>query len=122
MRNVGGVAYEKAKSFALRTVKLYRFLCSKKNEYILSKQLLRSGTSIGANISEAEYAVSKRDFLSKMYIALKECAETKYWLELLYKSEYLTKIQYESIDKDCQELLTIISSITKTVRERLDKV
>ena len=76
-------AKEKSKRFAVRVVKLYRFLRENKSEYVMSKQLLRCGTSIGANLAEAECAISKKDFLAKVYIALKECAETKYWLELL---------------------------------------
>lgn len=81
----------KSKKFAVRIVKLYKYLCDTKKEYVLSKQLLRSGTSIGANLEEAECAISKKDFLVKIYISLKECSETKYWLELLYETEYLNK-------------------------------
>lgn len=104
----------KSKRFAVRIVNLYKYLCKSKNEYILSKQLLRSGTSIGANIAEAECGISKKDFLAKMYIAFKESAETKYWLDLLYETKYITKEQYESIVADCIELHKILSAITKT--------
>jgi len=104
--------------FAKRIVKLYRYLVEEKKEYVLSKQLLRSGTSIGANITEAECGISRKDFLAKMYIAFKECAETQYWLELLESSEYLTEKEYQSINADCEELRKILSSITKSVRMR----
>ena len=82
---------DKSKDFAIRIVKLYKYLCNDKREFVMSKQLLPSGTSIGANISEALYGISRKDFLSKVYISLKECSETKYWLELLYKTEYLSE-------------------------------
>ena len=88
---------DKSKEFAIRIVKLYQYLCEEKKEFILSKQLLRSGTSIGANLAESEYAISRNDFLSKIYIALKETSETLYWLELLKKTDYLTESQYESL-------------------------
>ena len=101
-----GYSVVKIKSFefAKRIIKLYKYLCEDKKEFILSKQLLRSGTSIGANIVEAECGISRKDFLAKMYISFKECAETKYWLELLYSSDYITKNQYDSITLDCEEL------------------
>ena len=110
------VIVEKSKSFALRIIRLYRYLCGEKNEYILSKQLLRSGTSIGANIAEASCAYSSKEFLAKMYIAFKECAETAYWLELLYKAQYLNQTEFDSINTDCTELQKILSSITKTMK------
>ena len=105
-------------AFSVRIVNLYRFLTETKNEYVLSKQILRSGTSIGANIAESECAISSADFLSKIYIALKECAETKYWLELLKNTEYITEAQFESIAADCEELRKILSSTTKTMSEK----
>ena len=83
------VIVEKSKSFALRIIRLYRYLCGEKNEYILSKQLLRSGTSIGANVKEAIRGQSKADFYAKMNISLKEASETEYWLELLHESGYI---------------------------------
>ena len=83
----------KSKRFAVRVVKLYKYLCEEKKEFVLSKQLLRSGTSIGANIAESECAISKKDFLSKIYIALKECSETMYWLDLLHDTQYLTLVE-----------------------------
>ncbi len=100
--------------FALRIIKLYKYLCNEKNEYILSKQLLRSGTSIGANISESEHAQSTADFISKLYIALKEANETKYWLTLLTKSEYLTEVENESIMSD---LRIIIGTLVNTIKK-----
>lgn len=105
----------KSFAFSLRIVKLYKYLCDEKKEYVMSKQILRSGTSIGANVAEAECAVSRKDFCSKMYIAFKESVETMYWLDLLAASEYLTKEQYNSIQLDCMELKKILSSITKSM-------
>ena len=106
------VVFEKSKNFALRIIALYKYFCDEKREFILSKQLLRSGTSIGANIAEANCACSRKDFLAKMHIAFKESAETAYWLELLYKAQYLTQTQYDSINADCGELQKLLSSIT----------
>lgn len=108
---------DKSKEFAIRIVKLYKYLCDDKHEFVMSKQLLRSGTSIGANLSEALYGVSRSDFLAKTFISLKECAETKYWLELLNKTDYLTDNEFVSIDNDCTELMKLLTSIVKTTRE-----
>ena len=108
--------YEKSMSFAVRIVKLNQYLHSSKHEYVLSKQLLRSGTSIGANVREAKYGQSKNDFIAKMSIALKEASETEYWLELLSKTEYLTDEQYKSIRADCSELAKILTSIVKSAK------
>ena len=107
----------KSKKFAVRIVNLYKNLCEQKNEYVLSKQILRSGTSIGANIAESECGISKKDFLSKVYIALKECVETIYWLDLLSETDYITKEQYESLMSDCEELRKMLSSTTKTITQ-----
>ncbi len=112
-----GITFQKSKKFAIRIVKLYKYLCEQKKEYILSKQLLKSGTSIGANIAEANCAFSEKDFLSKMYIAFKECAETEYWLEILKESDYLTDVEYQSVMTDCSEIKRLLSSITKTAKE-----
>lgn len=103
-------------NFAVRIVNLYKFLKDNRSEHILSKQVLRSGTSIGANVKEAVRAQSKADFNTKMHIALKEASETEYWIELLEKTEYLTKAQTESILTDCVELIKILMAITKTVK------
>ena len=94
----------KSFNFALRIVKLYQFLCSDKKEFVLSKQLLRSGTSIGALVRESEQAESKLDFIHKLAIAQKEASESDYWLELLFQSEYLNEIQYQSLKSDIIEI------------------
>ena len=108
----------KSYNFALRIVKTYQFICSEKKEYILSKQLLRSGTSIGANIEEAIGGQSDKDFLSKLTIAYKEARESHYWIRLLKDSAYLTEKQADSLLKDNQELLKIIGAIQKTMKNR----
>jgi len=108
------VILSKTKGFALRIVRLYSYLKDRKREYVISKQVLRSGTSIGANAKEASVAQSRPDFYSKLHISLKEAAETEYWLELLYESGYLEKKYYDSIHNDCQEILKILTSIIKT--------
>jgi four helix bundle protein len=113
------VVRQKAYDFALRIVKLHRFLCSEKKEYALSKQIVRSGTSIGANIEEAIGGQSKRDFVSKMSIAYKEARETHYWLRLLRDADILEKQQAESITRDCDELLRLCGSILKTMRNKI---
>ena len=118
MKTEGNTAALKSKAFALRIVKLYRYLCDEKHEYVLSKQLLRSGTSIGANLAEAEFAVSRNDFSSKVYIALKECGETIFWLDLLRDSEYLAESEYESIICDARELLRMLQASTKTLKSK----
>jgi len=105
------VVREKSKAFALRIVKLYKFLVEEKNEKVLSKQLLRSGISIGANVSESVYASSKNDFVNKLSIAQKEASETEYWLDLLTSAEFISAAQYQSIISDCQELLKLLASI-----------
>ena len=103
----------KSKAFALRIINLYKYLCNEQKEYVLSKQILRSGTAIGANLAEARRAISKKDFMAKVYVALKECSETEYWLELLYESGYVKREWFESIYEDCQELLRILNATTK---------
>lgn len=109
----------KSKKFAVRIVNLYKYLCDEKKEYVLSKQVLRSGTSIGANIAESECAISEKDFLSKIYIALKECAETIYWLDLLAETDFLTGDEYKSIYADCEVIRKMLSSTTKTMNSKL---
>ena len=111
----------KSKSFALRIIKLYKYLTETQKEYILSKQVLRSGTSIGANIKEGLCGQSMADFLTKMYVALKETSETEYWLELLHESGYIDETSFDSIYTDVQELLKLLVSITKSTREKLSK-
>ncbi|KAA6346874.1 hypothetical protein EZS27_005634 [termite gut metagenome] len=109
----------KSYSFALRIIKLYKWLISEKKEFVLSKQVLRSGTSIGALIKEAEHAQSKADFLNKMNIALKEANETEYWLMLLKDSQFLQETEFNSIYNDCSELIRLLASIVKTTKEKL---
>lgn len=110
----------KSYNFALRIINLYKYLCDK-NEYVLSKQILRSGTSIGANITEAEYAITKKEFVSKMQIALKEAAETEYWLKLLCKSQYITNEQFISIHSDCEELIKLLIAVIKTGKKNMSE-
>ena len=112
------IVAEKSKAFAVRIVRLYQYLCSDKNEFVLSKQLLWSGTSIGANVKEAGRGQSKPDFISKMSVALKEASETEYWLELLYETGFMDKKQFDSIYADNQELLKILMRIVKSSKER----
>ena len=107
---------DKSMLFAVRIVNLYKHLCKTKKEYVMSRQILKSGTSIGANIAEAKCAFSKKEFLAKTYIAFKECAETKFWLELLQKTDYITMEEYTSIAYDCDEIYRILAAITKTMR------
>ena len=111
------ISVDKSFEFAVRIVNLYKYLTREHNEYVLSKQLLRSGTSIGANVAEAQRGQSKADFTAKMSIALKEANETHYWLKLLHRTEYLTKNQFESINEDIQELIGILMAICKTARQ-----
>ena len=105
----------KSFDFALRIIKLYKFLKEKK-EFILSKQILRSGTSIGAMVRESEQAESKADFIHKLAIALKEANETEYWMDLLHEADYIDTEQYTSIKKDCKEILKLLTSIIKSSR------
>ena len=105
---------KKSRDFASRIIKMHQYLQQIKREFVMSKQLLRSGTSIGANISEALCAQSKKDFYAKMYIAYKESSETLYWIDMLFKNGYITDVQHESIRKDSLELVKMLSAITKT--------
>ena len=107
---------DKSFAFAIRIIKLYKYLCSK-NEFVLSKQLLKSGTAIGANVAEAEQGQSRPDFISKMNIALKEATETKYWLRLLKETEYISQTEFLSIFNDCIELEKILVSIIKSSKQ-----
>ncbi len=111
------VVVDKSKQFAIRIIVLYKYLCDEKKEFVLSKQLLRSGASIGANVKEAIRGQSKADFASKMNIALKEASETEYWIELLWETAFISKEQFDSIYADCQELLRFLFSIVKTSRK-----
>lgn len=108
------IIVNKSKSFAIRIIKFCKYLNDVKKEYVLSKQILKSGTSIGANVKEAIRGQSKPDFYAKMNIALKEASETEYWLEILHETEYVDDKMFESLYCDCQELIKILMSITKT--------
>ncbi|MBQ5399268.1 MAG: four helix bundle protein [Ruminococcus sp.] len=113
MDSKGNVIVEKSKAFALKIIQLYKGLVAEK-EYVLSRQILKSGTSIGANVKEAIRGQSKPDFYAKMNIALKECSETEYWLELLYESQYINNRTFRELYSDCKEILRILMAITKT--------
>lgn len=112
------VIENKSFQFAIRIVRLYKFLCEEKKEYILSKQILRAGTSIGANVTESQQAQSKPDFVSKISIALKEASETKYWIKLLGATEYLSENQTKSILDDCVEIEKILVTILKSAKNQ----
>ena len=118
MRNWGdgmeNVIVTKSKNFAVRIIRAYKYLTAEKNEYIMSKQLLRSGTSIGANVKEAVRGQTKPDFYAKLNIALKEASEAEYWIEILYETDYIDKRLYDSINSDCEEIIKLLVSITKT--------
>ena len=118
------IIYNKVFAFAVRIVKLYQFLSSHHKEYIISKQLLRCGTSIGANVNEAIAAQSKADFVSKMSISAKEARETKYWIKLLMETKYLDSQEnhVQSLFKDIEEIIKILTSIVKTTQENIKKV
>ncbi|MGH2278569.1 four helix bundle protein [Aliarcobacter sp. ERUVET-7] len=108
---------EKSFAFAVRIVNLYKYLCEEKKEFVLSKQLLRSGTSIGANISESQDAQSPNDFISKLSISLKEARESKYWIDLLIETKYLTSLETNSILSDLDEITKLLVSIIKTTKD-----
>ena len=108
------IIVEKSLDFAVRIVNLYKYLQKEKHEFTLSQQLLRSGTSIGANVAEGEKGQSKADFRAKMNIALKEANETKYWLTLLHRTDYLTTNEFESLETDINEILAILIAICRT--------
>lgn len=110
--------YNKSLDFAVRIVRLCNYLQDEKHEYLMSKQLLRCGTSIGANYSEAVGAESNEDFIHKCSISFKESNETKYWLTLLYKTEYLTEMEYKSVISDCQEIRAILAAIIQKCKQK----
>ena len=115
----GNIILDKSFEFAIRVVKLYKYLCDDKKEYVLSKQLLRAGTSIGANINEAQAGQSKADFIAKMAIASKEARESKYWIDLLIKTDYLdiNENHVKSLLNDIEEIIKLLTSIVKTSME-----
>ena len=114
------IVKNKSFGFAIRIVKLYQFLCEHQKEYVLSKQLLRSGTSVGAMIREAEHAETKKDFIHKMAIAQKEINETIYWLELLKETRYLNQEQFLSMNTDAAEIIKLITSIIKNTKANIN--
>jgi four helix bundle protein len=113
---------QKAYTFALRIIKLYKYLVENYHDYIISKQILRSGTSIGANVTEANRGESTPDFIHKLSIALKEAEETEYWLNLLVDSKYISDMQFDSIDKDCSDIIRILKKIIITTKSNKDKL
>ena len=114
------VLIEKSIDFGARIVKLQRYLVRERKEVVLSKQILRSGTSIGANINEAQYGNSRADFIAKLHIALKETAETEYWLHILQKSDYLDDTMASSMLRDCLEIKRILISSINTAKENMN--
>ena len=112
---------EKSKNFALSIIQLYKSLCTEQKEFVMSKQILKSGTSIGANIAEARCTISDKDFLSKMYNAFKECSETLYWLDLLHQAGYISEEDCVRLSSDCGELYRMLSSTTKSLSQRLNR-
>ena len=114
------VVVEKTYKFAIRIIRLYQFLKKEKKEYVISKQILRCGTSIGANIEEAIGAQSEKDFFAKISISYKEARETKYWIRLLRDTDYISSKQAKSLINDCEELLKIIGSIRKSLLSKMN--
>ena len=114
--NVDNDIYELARGFALRIIKMYKFLTEEKKEYIMSKQVFRSGTSIGANVFEGKNAQSRPDFTSKMNFALKEATETGYWLDLLHEAGCLDENMFASLDNDCNKIIAILTKIVKATK------
>ena len=111
---------KKSRDFAIRIINLYKYIKAEKKEFTVTNQILRCGTSIGANIAESECAISKKDFLSKIYIAQKECNETIYWLDILHETDYLSDKEYISLQEDCIELMKMLKATTKTTVKSLD--
>lgn len=112
------IVADKSKAFAVRIIRFYSYLCSNRKEFVLSKQILRSGTSIGANVRESRNAQSKADFINKMNVALKEADETAYWLELFRESETIDDSQYNSLYADAEELIRLLTAIIKGSKEK----
>lgn len=110
---------EKSMDFAVRCVNLYKYLSQEKDEYIISKQLYRSGTSVGANIRESRNAQSTPDFINKLNIALKEADETQFWIELLYRTHYINESEYSSINNDIDEIISILTTSIKSNKRKI---
>ena len=117
MEDFGGFMRKKCMGFAVDIVNLYKHLSRDKKEYVISKQMLRSGTSIGANLIEAQNGISKKDFLAKIFISQKETAETSYWIELLLETNFINKEEFNRINSKCIELNRLFNSITKTIQK-----
>ena len=113
---MANIIQEKSRDFAIKIINCYKFLVEEQHEYVMSKQLLRCGTSIGANIRESKNAQSRNDFLSKLCIALKEADETDYWLDLLHATDYIDDELFDSLETDCNEIIKILTSIIKTLK------
>jgi four helix bundle protein len=111
------ITLEKSRKFAIKVYKLNKYLNDEKREYVLAKQLLRSGTSIGANLTEAHYSISRKEFLVKATISLKEAAETEFWLDLLKDTNLISQTEYESMIEDCKELLRLLISTVKKTKQ-----
>ncbi|MBR4336930.1 MAG: four helix bundle protein [Bacteroidaceae bacterium] len=116
MENEDNIVLSKAEAYAIRIIKLYRYLQKEKNEKIMSNQLLRCGTSVGANLTESNDSISHAEFIAKTQIALKECSESLYWLKLLVSTEYITQIQYESIFSDGKDIQRLLIAILKSAK------
>ena len=112
---------QKTIDFAIRIVNFYKYLCDEKKEYVISKQILRCGTSIGANVRESKNAQTDPDYLTKMNIALKEADETQYWLEVLYRSTIISETEYKSMNEDLKEIIAILVSIVKKLKDKREK-
>ena len=110
----------KSRQFAIDIINLYKVLVENKKEFVLSKQILRSGTSIGANIVEAEAGISKKDFLAKMYISFKECCETEFWLDIMHETDYVDDKTFNDLMPKCSELNKTLSAITKSTKESFE--
>ncbi len=116
MKKEDNIVATKSKTFAIRIIRMYQWLTNEKKEFVLSKQCLRSGTSIGANIAEGMKGQSTNDFIAKLHISLKEANETAYWLDLLKETDYIDEKTFLSIEKDCTELIKLITSIIKSTK------
>ena len=112
---------QKTIDFAIRIVNFYKYLCDEKKEYVICKQILRCGTSIGANVRESKNAQTDPDYLTKMNIALKEADETQYWLEVLYRSTIISETEYKSMNEDLKEIIAILVSIVKKLKDKREK-
>ncbi|MDD6518477.1 MAG: four helix bundle protein [Prevotella sp.] len=121
MDNFRDFMYNKCLNFSVRMVKLGQYLQTEKHDFVISKQIVRSGTSIGANLAEAQYGSSLKDFLAKCYISLRESSETLYWLEILRRTELISEEQHTSLYRDCEELKKLLVSITATTKKKIDE-